>query len=698
MSVTYTIQNGVAVITIDNPPVNALSPEVAAALELAINLAAVDEVNALVITGAGRTFVAGVDIAVLQNIAWDEGLSLPSLHGLLEKVENSAKPVVMAIHGTALGGGLELAMAGHYRLAVAAAQLGQPEVNLGLIPGAEGTQRLPRLVGLEKAIEMCVGGKPISASEALRCGLVDKVVDGDLITQALEFASDAKLPRRTSEHTDKLGNSEQNAEIFTAGLALAAKLRPNQEAPKRAVESIQAATTLPFAEGCRRESELFHNCLRSEQAKALLYAFFAERAAAKVPGIGKSGASIRQVAIVGAGTMGRGITMACANAGISVLLKDATAEALEAGFAAIRRNYQTSVDRGRFTHHEVAQRLSLIKTQLDYTGFGSADLIIEAIFENLALKKRLFAELDQIAGPDCILASNTSILSIDEMASATWRAGSVIGLHFFSPANVMRLLEIVRGKETTSQTIERALAFARQLKKVGVVAGNCPGFIGNRMFFPYLYEAQFLVEDGATPEQVDRALKGFGMAMGPFAVDDLAGIDVACRIRQEMPDLDRALFRKPLVQDQLYAMGRYGQKTEKGWYAYGKDRQPLPDPLVEELIRRSAEKAGIKPRTIDDSEIVERCVYALINEGARLLEQGFALRASDIDVVYLNGYGFPNWRGGPMFYADLNGLKTIVSRLQTFHKELGPRWSPAPLLERLAAEDRRFRDYNQRSA
>jgi len=695
--VTYNVQDGVAVIAVDNPPVNALSPGVPEGLEAALDRAAGDAgVKALVVMGAGRTFIAGADIAVLQDMAWGKGPGGPVLHDLLQKLEDSAKPVVMAIHGTALGGGLEVAIAGHYRVALASAQLGQPEVNLGIIPGAEGTQRLPRLAGIEKAINMCVSGKPIAASEALAAGLIDKVIEGDLTAGAIAFAQRAPLAAKTHERNGRLGTVAENAPLFAAGLALAAKLRPSQEAPRRAVEAIEAAATLPFEEGCRRERQIFAECVVSDQAKSLIHAFFAERAAAKIPGIGKPSASaIARVAIIGAGTMGGGIAMACANAGLSVLLKETKAEALDAGLATIRRNYETSVKRGRFTAQDVEQRLALIHPQLDYASFDSADVIIEAVFESMALKKQIFSEIDAIARPGCILASNTSTLSIDEIASVTARPSSVIGMHFFSPANVMRLLEIVRGRATSPEIIATAMALAKHLKKVGVLAGNCPGFIGNRMFFPYMYETQFLVEDGATPKQVDAALTGFGMAMGMFAVDDMAGIDVAWRVRQEMGHFREPGVRKPLVQDQLYAMGRYGQKTGKGWYTYGEDRKPVSDPLVEELIATSARTAGIARRAIGDQEIVERSVYALINEGARVLEEGFALRASDIDVVYLNGYGFPGWRGGPMFYADLTGLKKILETIERFRRELGPRWEPAPLLLKLAAEGHGFRDYDR---
>jgi 3-hydroxyacyl-CoA dehydrogenase len=696
--VTYANHDGVAVITVDNPPVNALSPGVPEGLDAALDRAAADDgVGAIVIIGAGRTFIAGADISVLEGMAWGRGPGGPAMHPLLAKVEDSAKPVVMAIHGTALGGGLELAMAGHYRVAVPSAQLGQPEVNLGIIPGAEGTQRLPRLVGIEKAIEMCVTGKPVKAGDALSAGLIDAVIDGDLLEGAVAFARQAGPNRKTRDRGERLGTPEANAALFAAGRQLAGKTRRNQRAPIRAVEAIEAAATLPFDEGCIRERAIFNECVVSDQAKALIHAFFAERAASKVPGVDKTTTAytVGGIGIIGAGTMGGGIAMACANAGIPVLLKEATPEALEAGMANIRRNYETSIKRGRFTPEEVERKRALIHPQLDWAGFDSVDLVLEAVFESMSLKKQVFREIDGVARPGCILATNTSTLSIDEIASVTTRPEFVIGLHFFSPANVMRLLEIVRGKATSNEVIASAMLLAKQLKKVGVLVGNCPGFVGNRMFFPYMYETQFLAEDGATPEQVDRALTAFGMAMGMFAVDDMAGIDVAWRVRQELGHFGEPGARKPLVQDRLYAMGRYGQKTGKGWYTYGEDRKPASDPVVLELIEEASREAGIVRREVGEQEIVERSIYALINEGARVLEEGFALRSSDIDVIYMNGYGFPSWRGGPMCFAELTGLDKVLASIEGFHREFGARWQPAPLLQKLVAEGRTFRDYDR---
>jgi 3-hydroxyacyl-CoA dehydrogenase len=599
-----------------------------------------------------------------------------------------------------LGGGLELAMAGHYRVAAPDTQMGQPEVNLGIIPGAEGTQRLPRLVGVEKAIDMCVTGKPIKAPEALAIGLVDQIIEGDLVTGAVQFARDAAdrggAHPRTSARTDKLPTPDTLPALVAAGKELARKTRRNLEAPRAVVDAIAAAATLPFDEGCVRERGIFADCAKSEQCKALIHVFFAERGASKVPGVAKDAPvpPINSVAIIGAGTMGGGIAMACANAGLNVILSDSGREQLEAGLARIRSNYDTSLKRGRFTPEGVQDRLGRIRTQVGFGGVETADLVIEAVFENMVLKKEIFQTLDTTAKADAILATNTSTLDIDQIAAVTRRPEKVVGLHFFSPANVMRLLEIVRGSATSPATLASALAIGKRLGKVGVVAGNAPGFIGNRMMFPYMYEAQFLVEDGATPEQVDRALTDFGMAMGIFAVDDMAGVDIAWRVRQELNQFSEPGARKPLVADKLCEMGRFGQKTGGGWYRYGDDRKPLPDPDVLTLIEQTTTAAGIKRRSFTGEEIIERTIYALVNEGARVLDEGVALRAADIDTVYVSGYGFPAYRGGPMFYADRVGLATIHERVAALHREHGQRWAPAPLLARLAREGATFKEWD----
>jgi 3-hydroxyacyl-CoA dehydrogenase len=694
--VSVTHSGGVAVVTIDNPPVNALSPGVPEGILAAIEALERDpSVTAAVVIGAGRTFIAGADIKELERAAERDSASGegPDMHGLLQRIEDCPKPVVMAIHGTALGGGLEVAMAGHFRVASPDAQMGQPEVNLGIIPGAEGTQRLPRLAGTAAAVEMCVSGKPIRAPEALRLGLIDRLIEGDLRDGAIEFARGAaelgSPLRKTRERNEKL---DADPKIFETGFELARKTRRNMEAPIAAVFAIKAATELDFEAGCLFERTDMRELLKSDQCRALIHAFFAERAVSKVPDIPKDTPvlPIRKAAIVGAGTMGAGIAMACANTGITVVLKDVDEAALERGMASIRKNYDGSVAKGRFSREVADQRIALIHPQTGYGGFEDADLIIEAAFESMELKKRIYAELDGAAKPDCILATNTSTLDIDEIARVTSRPEMVIGLHFFSPANVMRLVEIVRGARTGKPVIATALALAKKLGKVGVVVGNCRGFVGNRMMLPYMREAQFLAEEGATPEQVDAALYDFGMAMGIFAVDDMGGIDVGWRVRQEYKHLDKPGVRQPLVLDKLYHMNRLGQKTGAGWYRYGGDRKPIPDPEVDALIERTAIEAGIPRRSISAQEIVERCIYTLVNEGARILEEGYAQRAADIDVIYMTGYGFPAYRGGPMWYADTVGLKNVYQRVCEFHQRFGELWEPAPLLKRLAERGETF--------
>jgi 3-hydroxyacyl-CoA dehydrogenase len=702
--VSVRLDGSVAVILVDNPPVNALSPETIDGLSESLQQAADDPAaKAIVVAAAGRTFIAGADIKGLENVVWGGDSGAPEMHGLLQRIEQCPKPVVMSIHGTALGGGLEVAMAAHYRVAVASAQLGLPEVNLGIIPGAEGTQRLPRLVGVDTALTMIVSGRPVKAAEALQSGLIDRIVD-DLVPGAVAFANEVLATGgphpKTSERTDRLPAASELPAMVAAAHALAKKIRRNQHAPAAAIAAVEAAATVPFDEGCQKERDLFYELIKSGQAKAMIYAFFAERAVAKVPGVGKDIVvpPVSTVAIVGAGTMGGGIAMACANAGINVMLTDTEQAGLDRAMATIRKNYDSSVKKGRFTPEAAAERIGRITTQVGTAGFDKADVIIEAVFESMALKKDVLAQLDAASRPGALLATNTSTLDIDALASVTKRPQAVIGTHFFSPANVMRLVEIVRGSSTTPETIAAAQALAKRLGKVGVVVGNCPGFVGNRMMFPYMYEAQFLAEDGATPAQVDKALTDWGMAMGIFAVDDMGGLDVAWRVRQELKQFSDPSQRKPLVADQLVAMNHLGQKTGSGWYIYDENRKATPDPEVEALIEKTATAAGITRRSFTSEEIIEREIYALVNEGAKILDEGFALRAADIDVIYLTGYGFPSFRGGPMFYADSVGLPKVYERVAAFHREHGERWKPAPLLERLAREGSTFRAFDQSRA
>jgi 3-hydroxyacyl-CoA dehydrogenase len=618
---------------------------------------------------------------------------------LLLKIEDSAKPVIVAIHGTAFGGGMELAMAGHYRVAVATAQFGQPEVKLGLIPGAAGTQRLPRLAGVSKAVEMCVSGNPVNADEALKLGIVDRIIEGDLLAGALVFAREAagKAALKTRERNEKLGNAAENTLIFSAARETAAKKQRGLLGAARAIDAVEAATKMPFEEGCKFEQKLFIECLFSEQSKSLIHVFFSEREAAKIPDIPKQTnvIPIHSAAVVGAGTMGGGIAMVLANAGIPVILKETDQAALDRGLATIQSNYAKSVKRGRFSQQLAEERLKRITPTLVYEDFSNADLVIEAVFEGMALKKEVFRELDRVCKPGAILASNTSTLSIDEIASSTSRPESVIGTHFFSPANVMRLLEIVRGKASSQEVVTTCMQLSKTLGKVGVLVGNCRGFVGNRMFGPYRREAQFLVEEGTSVEAVDQALSGFGMAMGPLATGDLAGLDVGWRIRKEYRHLEVAGIRQPFVEDRLCELGRYGQKTGAGWYKYDDQRRAAPDPAVGELIRKWVEETGIVQRQISATEITDRCLYALVNEGARILEEGFALRASDIDIIYINGYGFPAHRGGPMWYADTVGLKRVYDRICEFQGQHGDIWQPAPLLRQLAEQGNAFAEFGR---
>jgi 3-hydroxyacyl-CoA dehydrogenase len=700
--VKYSRQGEVFVITIDNPPVNALSPGVPEGIVEGIDRAAADpEVKGVVIIGGGRTFIAGADIREFGKMVASGKRSVALLPTLL-KIEDSAKPVVMAIHGTAFGGGLETAMAGHYRVAVAAAQVGQPEVKLGLIPGAAGTQRLPRLCGVELATEMCALGDPVKAPKALAAGILDRIVEGDLLEGAVAFcgekiAAGGPYPK-TRERNDKLGGVD--TAFFAGWRERCRKERRGLMAPLAAVDAVEAAINSDFARGCEIEAELFRTCLFSDQSRSLIHAFFGEREVAKVPGIGKDTRTydIRAAGVIGAGTMGGGIAMVYANAGIPVRLRETTQEALDRGMNTIRKNYQNSVNKGRFPQEVMDKRMALITPQLDYAGFDQVDIVVEAVFEGMALKKEIFAELDRMCKPGCILASNTSTLDIDEIASATSRPEFVIGHHFFSPANVMRLLEIVRGKHTSLEVIATSMNLSKTLSKVGVLAGNCRGFIGNRMVAPYGREAQFLVEEGASPEQVDQVLYAFGLAMGPLAMSDLAGIDVGWRIRQEFKHTEIPGRRYPFLADVLYEMGRYGQKTGAGWYQYDANRRPVPDAAVAEMIERETAKRGIQRKAISNEEIIERTQYALVNEGARILEEGIALRAVDIDIIYIMGYGYPAHRGGPMWYADTVGLQKVYDRICEFEKEHGAWWAPAPLLKQLAAEGKTFAQWDKDKA
>ncbi|HXW63170.1 MAG TPA: 3-hydroxyacyl-CoA dehydrogenase NAD-binding domain-containing protein [Candidatus Acidoferrales bacterium] len=693
----------IAVITIDNPPVNALSPGVPEGIVAALEQVQNDrDLRAAVLIGAGKTFIAGADIKEFVKLTSGQHPGEIGILPHLLKIEDSTKPIVAAIHGNALGGGLEVAQACHYRVASVDARVGQPEVNLGIIPGAGGTQRLPRLVGVERAIEMCTAGKPVKATEAVQFGLIDQAVEGDLLRAAIAFARAvaANPIRKTRERSDKLGDAQQNAPIFAAARENARKKYRGMICQLLAIDAIEAATKLPFEKGCAEEARLFYQCLYSDQSKAQIHVFFAEREVSKIPDIPKETPVIpvHSVAVVGAGTMGGGIAMVCANAGLPVVVKDIDQQALDRGIATIQKNYAMSVKRGRFTQGYVDERMKLIRTTLHYEDFAGADMVIEAVFETMPLKKQVFAELDRVCKKGAILSSNTSTLNIDEIAATTSRPEAVIGMHFFSPANVMRLLEIVRGRRTAKDVIATCLQLAKKLGKVGVLVGNCRGFVGNRMFLPYIREAQFLVEEGAAPEAVDKALVDWGMAMGPLAVGDLGGLDVAYRIRKEYRHLEKPGARQPFLEDRLVEMGRLGQKTGAGWYRYDAERRASPDPEIPAMVRRWVAESGIPQRQISAEEIVEREIYSLVNEGARILEEGYALRAGDIDTIYVNGYGFPVYRGGPMWYADTVGLKEVYGRVRHFHERLGGLWEPARLLKELAESGGTFAHFQRVAA
>ena len=680
--VTTRHQDQVLVVTIDNPPVNVLSPGVAEGIAAAVREAQADDsVQAIVVIGAGSTFVAGADIREFARIVAGERPMIV-LGPLFNEIEASSKPVVMALHGNVLGGGLELAMAGHYRIAAPTTKLGQPEVKLGLIPGAGGTQRLPRLVGTEAALEMCVFGEPLSAVRALELGLIDSVAEGDLVQAACAFLDASLPPRRTRDQTaNRVSQDQAQALAGRAKQEVSRRFR-QQSAPLAAADAICAAASLPFEEGLALEARLFAECLYGEQSRALIHAFFGERTVARIPDLP---ADVRPLEIglagvLGAGTMGSGIAQCYASAGIPVLLKDSDPAALERGMAGLRAAFQSQVAKGRISGDEAAKRLARITPVADWDGLERCDLIVEAVFEDFELKKRVFAEMDAIAKPGAILASNTSTLDIDALARCTRRPGRVVGHHFFSPAPVMKLLEVVRGTATDDEVLATTMALARRLSKTAVVSRNAFGFIGNRMFGPYRSQAVASAEEGAAPWDVDQALVDFGMAMGPLAVGDLSGLDVFWRMRRMAMQAGIAHLDAETFEDRLVGQGRLGQKSGAGWYLYTDGRKMLPDPDVEAQLRLYAAEMAIPQRKLPPERIAERCLDALINEGARLVEEGVALRDVDVDIVYLLGYGFPAWRGGPMFYASRVGKKLIYERLLRRYEARGPFWKPSEWL------------------
>jgi 3-hydroxyacyl-CoA dehydrogenase len=692
----YRLHGEIAVITLDNPPVNGLGYALRSSLVAGIDQAQADPaVKAIVITGAGNAFSGGADIREFNT---PKASAEPTLHTVIRAAESSAKPVIAAINGTCMGGGLELSLGCHYRVAAPAAQIALPEVKLGLIPGAGGTQRLPRAVGVETALNMIVSGNPVPAEQLKGTALFDEIVTGEFLEGALAFARKVAAEKRPTKRVRDIKIDFPNAEgFFQFARNTVGAVAKNLPAPLKCVDAVAASVSKPFDEGLRYERELFMELIQSNESKALRHAFFGERAAAKIPDVPADTPTrkVERIAMIGAGTMGGGIAMNFLNAGIPVTILETKQEALDKGIATIRKNYEGSVKRGKLTADKAERNMGLLKPTLSYDDIKAADLVIEAVFEEMGVKEGVFRKLDEVMKPGAILATNTSTLDVDQIAAFTRRPQDVVGMHFFSPANVMKLLEVVRGEKTAKDVLATVMQVAKKIRKTAVVSGVCDGFIGNRMLEQYQRQVMFLLEEGATPQQVDRAMEKFGMAMGPFRVGDLAGNDISWAIRK------RRYVEKPNViysriADRLCEMGRFGQKTGAGWYRYepGK-RDAIPDPAVEEMIAAYRKEKGITPRKIGDEEIVERSVYALVNEGAKILEEGIAARASDIDMVYLTGYGFPLFRGGPMLYADTVGPYNVVRSMNRYaanpHGDPGF-WKPAPLLAKLAAEGRTFND------
>jgi len=677
--VRYENKDGVGIITVDNPPLNVLSRAVRDGLMLAVRQASADSAaNAVVLTGAGRSFTAGADIKEFG--ATFQGADI---NGICAAIEDMEKPVVASLHGMPLGGGVELALACHYRVAAADARLGLPEVKLGLLPGGGGTQRLPRLTGAKFALDMITTGDQVTAAAAKKAGFIDEIADGDTLAAAIAFAKSkigtGALPK-TRERTDKI-EAERGSPIFDERRAEIKKRQPYQHAPLRCVDSVENAFNLPFDEGLQRERELFGEALLDNQGQALIHVFFAEREAAKIPGISPDvkPREIKSVGIVGAGTMGGGIAMSFVNAGIPVVILDRDQAALSRGLGVVAKNYESMVQRGRLDQPGLAKRMGAITSSVDYNALSDADLVIEAAFEDMGVKEQVFRELDRVCKKGALLATNTSTLDIDKIAGFTSRPSDVLGMHFFSPANVMRLLEIVRGKETAMDAIATAMAASRKIGKIGAVVGNCDGFAGNRMLERYITEAILLVEEGASPSDVDTALTRWGMAMGPFAVLDLAGIDVNWHIRQRRVK-EGMRYGSPLL-DRFYEAGRYGQKTSAGFYRYEPgSRAALHDPHADAIIDTYREELGTRIAPVPDQEIVKRTICALVNEGANILQEGIVYRPGDLDIIYIYGYGFPAWRGGPMKYAELRGLADVLADIDVCYTRFGERWKPAPLL------------------
>ena len=696
-SVTFERHDDVALLRLANPPVNGLSFTMRAALGERVAQALADEaVKAIVIAGADRMFCGGADIREFSAPPPPGAAHLPAI---LDEIEASPKPVIAAIHGVAAGGGMEVALACHVRLAAPGTRLGLPEVTLGILPGAGGTQRMPRLIGIEKALDVIVGGKLHPVEKAVELGFVDECVDEDLVATAIDrarqLAADGTPLRRASKLTEHLDAARGRPEVFDEFRKKMAKRARGFDAPYACVDCVETTLTMPYAEALKNERVVFHRLRESDQSAAQRHAFFAEREVARIPDVPKDTPArpIASAGVVGCGTMGGGIAMSIANAGLPVTVVESSRQALDRGMAIIRKNYAATVSKGRLSQAEMDARLARITPTLDDADLGGADVVIEAVFEELPLKKEVFARLDGVCKPEAILATNTSTLDVDAIAAATSRPEQVIGTHFFSPANVMKLMENVRGARTSPETIATVMKLSKKLGKVGVLVGVCDGFVGNRMLYAYRRQADFLLEEGALPAQIDKVIHDFGLPMGPYRMADLAGLDVSWRVRKAQAPTRSAHLRYSPIADRICELGRYGQKTGAGWYRYEEgSRVPIPDPAIHELIAGVSAELGIERRAIDDAEIIPRCLYPLVNEGAKILDEGLALRASDVDVIWMHGYGFPRYRGGPMFWADLVGLRTIYDTMSRLHDEHGEWLEPAPLLKRLAEQGKGFKD------
>ena len=693
--VDYTKQGAIGVITINNPPVNALSPGVPEGIYESLQRGMKDpEVKAMVLIGGGRSFIAGADIKHLAE------KKSPIAMKWRDEMERLEKPVVAAIHGFALGGGLESALCCHYRVAVASAKVGLPEVLIGILPGGGGTQRLPRLIGPKTAMELIVTGRHVPAAEAKELGIVDEIMpENDLRGGAIAFAekiADVRPLPRVGEKTDKLQEAKDDPGMFDAMRKKIARRARNQSAPYRCIDAVEAAVSLPLDKGLARERELFEELRQGEETNALKYVFWAEREAAKVPGVPRDTPvrNIASAAVIGAGTMGGGIAMCFANVGIPVKVLERDKETLDKGLAKVKRNYEISAKRGSMDEADVPKRMALIKPALDYDEIGDADIVIEAVFENLDVKKEVFKKLDAVMKPGAVLASNTSTLDIDAMAAVTKRPGDVIGTHFFSPANVMKLLEIVRGAKTDKEIIATTIKLGKRLEKVVGVCGNCDGFLANRTRIPFKTEMMALVEEGSLPEQVDKVMYDFGYPMGPFAVGDLAGLDISFATRKRRAQEDPENFRPDPISDALVEAGRLGQKSGAGYFKYKEgDRTPYPDPEVEAIIKSVSRQMGIERREISDEEVLNRLLLSSVNEAAKILEEGIAYRSSDVDVMWINGFGFPRYRGGLMYWADHTlGVPKIRETLHQWHEKYGGHWKPAKLIDDLADAGKAFSD------